>query len=199
MGAIEPKTRNKGKRETVLFRMAASPGGPTALARTVATAGALTAATGVALFNWRGIELTHGLATLAVASSALLLNIRHVGSQLAARSLFGLVRMRTWGLLLLGAAHAAIVGVALAGSLRLPLVVQGIYGLSSAVALVALSPLLLLAAKRVASPEPESAGYRIAVPDPVTAAAAPLDADLDAEADVAAAAEAMPARRYSVG
>jgi hypothetical protein len=303
IAAIEEKTRNKGKLETVLLLMAGPPGSPSALAKTVATAGALTAAAGVALFSWRGIEITHALAALAVGSSALLLHVRRTGAQLAARSLWiasgilatlnlilgpwsqsvlsatvmagsgaalfalgrsglgpetergpfapskyrapllvalglaiadalgfafygsvlleawglwtsnlifaaalgagawGLSRMRTWGLLALGATHAAIVAVALAGSLRLPLVVQGIYGISSAIALAALAPLLALAGKRLLSSEAETTGYRIAVPQAAVAAAQPVDPDLAAEADVAAAADAepLPARRYRVG
>lgn len=68
--------------------MAAPPGGPTALARMVATAGGLVAATGIALFPWRNLEVTHGLAVAAVGASAVLLHRRHIGAQLAARGLW---------------------------------------------------------------------------------------------------------------
>jgi hypothetical protein len=260
---------------------AASP-----IARTAATAGALSAGAGILLLPWHSLGLTQWLATLFVASTGLLLHVRHVGAQLASRSLwlasgmlgllnlvlgparqsmasaliaggattallalgrsglgpgeargpfvpekfripllfslalatadaagfafygvvlveawglwtsnlifaaalttgaFGLVRMRTWGLMLLAATHAAIFTVALGGGLRVPLVVAAIYGVSSLAALVGLSPMLALAAKKLFSEESaEPARVRIATP-----AGARID-DLDATAEGEAAAE----------
>jgi hypothetical protein len=112
--------------------------------------------------------------------------------------IYGLARMRTWGLLVLAAVHAAIAGTAFFGNLHLPLVLKGIYGVSSLAALVGLSPLLALAAKKLLRAESPAPPERVRVASfgaaAVAGEAAHLQGEIDAEIDALADGDRLAAR-----
>jgi hypothetical protein len=58
------------------------------LARIVASAGALGAAAGIAKFHWYGVGLTLLLSTVVVGGSGILLFVRRLGAEIAARAIW---------------------------------------------------------------------------------------------------------------
>ncbi len=102
--------------------------------------------------------------------------------------IYGLARMRTWGLLVLAVMHTWIAGTAFFGNMHLPLVLKGIYGVSSLAALVGLSPMLMLAAKKLLRDEARVPAERVRIA--ALAATSAVDAPMASRAEHDAALEA---------
>jgi hypothetical protein len=134
------------------------------------------AALGFAFFGALRLESEGSVTTNLFFAAALALGIG------------GLLRMRTWGLLLLAGMHAWIAGAAFLRDLPVFYLLHTLYGVSSLAALVGLSPMLLLAAKRVLRGEVtrKPAGARLGAVVP-RARVAPLQCEVrEALAEVAA-------------
>jgi hypothetical protein len=115
--------------------------------------------------------------------------------------IYGLARMRTWGLFMLAGMHTFIAYSAFFSRMHLPGVMKSIYGVTSLAALVGLAPLLYLAGKKLFGADPPSAGERAPV-EPIRvasynmagAAAAPPLAEIDAELEAVADDDRLRAR-----
>lgn len=111
---------------------------------------------------------------------------------------FGLVRMRTWGLLLLGAIDAWIIMAASRGELTIPtLSGAAIFGLLSAGSLIGLSPWLYAAGARLLRDAEPRDRVRVAVPadrENTSATVSGIDSDVDAELEASTAARPVTLR-----
>lgn len=102
-----------------------------------------------------------------------------------ALGVYGLLRMRTWGLILLGAASTALAADAFFGFMALPTPVKTFLGVTSVAGLMGLTPLLALALGKLLRDREEPAERaRVArFSEPAPAPALDLDAEAEREAE----------------